>query len=86
LEGSGLGRGVAKRFATLGATVVLWDVNEKGNEDTKRQILDDWSGAKVHSMTVDLCDRNDIYRVAQQVKLKFVLFRLFIFSIRFEIK
>ncbi len=80
VEGSGLGRGVAKRFASLGATVVLWDVNEPGNEETKRQILDDSSSAKVHSMKVDLCDRNDIYRVAQQVRISiiFSLFSLFI--------
>jgi len=68
-KGSGLGRGVAKRFASLGATVVLWDVNENGNEETKRQILADCcSKAKVYSMKVDLCNRNDIYRVAQQVR------------------
>ncbi|CAF0968960.1 unnamed protein product [Rotaria sordida] len=66
--GSGLGRGVAKRLASLGATVVLWDVNEKGNEETKQQILDEWPGAKVYSMKVDLCNREDIYRVAQQVR------------------
>ncbi|CAF2908571.1 unnamed protein product [Rotaria sp. Silwood2] len=66
--GSGLGRGTAKRLASLGATVVLWDVNEKGNEETKQQILDKCSDAKVYSMKVDLCNREDIYRVAQKVK------------------
>lgn len=66
--GSGLGRGVAKRFASLGATVVLWDVNENGNEETKRQIQAVQSNAKVYAMKVNLCDREDIYRVAQQVK------------------
>ncbi|CAF4319548.1 unnamed protein product, partial [Adineta steineri] len=66
--GSGLGRGIAKRFAYYGATVILWDVNEKGNEETKREILADYPRTKVYSMKVDLCDRNDIYRVAHQVR------------------
>lgn len=66
-QGSGLGRGMAKRFASLGATVVLWDVNETGNEETKRQIQAAQPTAKVYSMKVNLCDRQDVYRVAQQV-------------------
>lgn len=69
--GSGLGRGVAKRFAALGATLVLWDVNERGNEETKQQILDQYSSTKVYAMRVDLCDRKDVYRVAEQVRTFF---------------
>ncbi|RCN34125.1 hypothetical protein ANCCAN_20040 [Ancylostoma caninum] len=37
-SGSGLGRGMA--FAKLGSKVVLWDINEKGNMETKK-MLDD---------------------------------------------
>ncbi|PIO60768.1 hypothetical protein TELCIR_17726 [Teladorsagia circumcincta] len=39
-SGSGLGRGMAVEFAKLGAKVVLWDINEKGNLETKH-MLDD---------------------------------------------
>ena len=60
--------------------------NEKGNEETKRQILNDWSGAKVYSMKVDLCDRNDIYRVAEQVGIKSLSIYIIYFFIRLEIK
>lgn len=33
-SGSGLGRSLATQFSSLGATLVLWDINTKGNEDT----------------------------------------------------
>ena len=32
--GSGIGRLIANKLAKLGATIVTWDVNEKGNLET----------------------------------------------------
>jgi all-trans-retinol dehydrogenase (NAD+) len=32
--GSGIGRLMALKLAELGATVVSWDINEKGNKET----------------------------------------------------
>ena len=34
--GSGIGRIIARKLASLGATVVTLDVNEKGNDETVR--------------------------------------------------
>ncbi|XP_030630133.1 retinol dehydrogenase 10-B isoform X1 [Chanos chanos] len=47
--GSGLGRLFAKEFARRGATLVLWDINRQGNEETAemvRQIYRDMSVSK----------------------------------------
>ncbi|CAD6189881.1 unnamed protein product [Caenorhabditis auriculariae] len=43
--GSGLGRLLAYEFGKLGCYLVLWDVNEKGNEET-RQTLES-AGVKI---------------------------------------
>jgi short-subunit dehydrogenase involved in D-alanine esterification of teichoic acids len=32
--GSGIGRLLAQKFAKLGAIIVTWDVNERGNKET----------------------------------------------------
>ena len=86
-SGSGLGRGVAKRLAALGATVVIWDVNETGNEQTKSEILNANRDAKIHSMRVNLCDRKEIYRAAEKVKhLFFLQFFKKKFSFGFQVK
>ena len=58
---------MALRFAKLKCRLVLWDVNEKGNEETLAM-------CKEHSVTVkaykvDLSDRDDVYNVANKVKL-----------------
>jgi all-trans-retinol dehydrogenase (NAD+) len=34
--GSGIGRLMALRLAELGATVVSWDINERGNKETEK--------------------------------------------------
>jgi len=45
----------------------LWDVNEKGNEETAKLIKA--IGAYVKSYKVDLSKREDIYNTAQKVCL-----------------
>ncbi|XP_045018752.1 short-chain dehydrogenase/reductase family 16C member 6 [Bubalus kerabau] len=64
---SGLGRLLAINFASLGAILVLWDINEEGNMETCRMIKEK-RDAKVFAYTCDCSNRQDVYRVADQVK------------------
>ncbi|XP_051465119.1 epidermal retinol dehydrogenase 2-like [Apus apus] len=65
--GSGIGRLLSLKFASLGATVVLWDINQEGLKETSR--LAKQNGAvRVHCYICDCSKREDIYRVADQVK------------------
>lgn len=64
-KGSGIGKLLAKKLAKLGAIVVVWDVDEKNNEQTKNEIVAD--GGKAYAYKCDLTKKDDIYRVAQQV-------------------
>ena len=63
---SGLGRLLAIKFARLGAILVLWDINEEGNMETCRMIKEK-RDAKVFPYTCDCSNRQDVYRVADQV-------------------
>ncbi|NXM87138.1 RDHE2 dehydrogenase, partial [Oenanthe oenanthe] len=65
--GSGIGRLLAIKFASLGATVVLWDINQEGLNCTVREAREKGTG-RVHSYICDCSKRQDIYRVADQVK------------------
>ncbi|KAB0371566.1 short-chain dehydrogenase/reductase family 16C member 6 [Muntiacus reevesi] len=64
---SGLGRLLAIEFARLGAILVLWDINEEGNMETRRMIKEK-QDAKVFAYTCDCSNRQDVYRTADQVK------------------
>ena len=63
--GSGIGRLMSVRFAQLGARLILWDINQTGNEETAQQVKA--VGASVRTYTVDLSNREAIYKAAQQV-------------------
>uniref|UniRef100_A0A8C5NQ74 RDHE2 dehydrogenase n=1 Tax=Junco hyemalis TaxID=40217 RepID=A0A8C5NQ74_JUNHY len=65
--GSGIGRLLAVKFASLGATVVLWDINQEGLKCTVGLVKEKGAG-RVHSYVCDCSKRQDIYRVADQVK------------------
>ena len=53
--GSGIGRLMCLRFARLGATVVTWDINKLGNEETVDMIKKE--GNRAFSYTVDMSSK-----------------------------
>lgn len=65
--GSGIGRLMALEFARLDARVVLWDINEDGNRETARMIKEK-HGARAYAYTCDCSDREEVYRIANQVE------------------
>ncbi|XP_036452268.1 epidermal retinol dehydrogenase 2 [Colossoma macropomum] len=65
--GSGLGRLMALEFARLGARLVLWDIDEEGNKETARLIKEEY-GTRAHTYTCDCSKREEVYKVADQVK------------------
>uniref|UniRef100_A0A8C3WC02 Short chain dehydrogenase/reductase family 16C member 5 n=1 Tax=Catagonus wagneri TaxID=51154 RepID=A0A8C3WC02_9CETA len=65
--GSGLGRLLALRFAHLGSVLVLWDISQEGNEET-RKMAQEAGAAGAYAYTCDCSRKEDVYRVADQVK------------------
>uniref|UniRef100_A0A2K6EF47 Short chain dehydrogenase/reductase family 16C member 5 n=1 Tax=Propithecus coquereli TaxID=379532 RepID=A0A2K6EF47_PROCO len=65
--GSGLGRLLAIHFASLGAILVLWDINQEGNMETCR-LAKEKGAVKVFAYTCDCSNRQEVYRVADQVR------------------
>lgn len=65
--GNGLGRLLALQFARLGSVLVLWDLNQEANEET-RQMAREAGATRVHAYTCDCSRKEEVYRVADQVK------------------
>lgn len=64
--GSGLGRLLAIHFARAGAILVLWDINQESNMETCK-LAKEKGGVKVFAYKCDCSNRQEIYRVADQV-------------------
>lgn len=70
--GSGLGRGMAIRFAKRGANLTLSDINEDGLLETKKMIKEETgSDTNVLTIKLDISNRQGIRDAAQQGLTKF---------------
>lgn len=65
--GSGLGQGLAVEFAKLGATVVGWDISERGLKSTNDKLLDLKLNLQWIPYKCDVSNRQEIYQVAKKV-------------------
>mmetsp|Transcript_21388 Transcript_21388/g.44525 ORF Transcript_21388/g.44525 Transcript_21388/m.44525 type:complete len:315 (+) Transcript_21388:105-1049(+) len=63
--GSGIGRGVAVKLASMGVKVALWDLNVQGMEETLKMI--EKVGGKGAIYKVNVCDKELVYATAKKV-------------------
>lgn len=64
--GGGLGRLFAQEFTKHGSEVVLWDIDGHCNEQTAKLVRE--MGGKAHTYTVDVTNREEVYRCADLVR------------------
>ncbi|KAK6727643.1 hypothetical protein RB195_005376 [Necator americanus] len=63
--GNGIGRLIAKKLVATGCILVLWDIDDIGNDQTKR--LCEEYGGEAYTYHVDMSDRQAIYATASKV-------------------
>ncbi|PIK53041.1 putative epidermal retinol dehydrogenase 2 isoform X2 [Apostichopus japonicus] len=64
--GNGFGRLFALEFTKLGATVVLWDINEKGAQDVVEECIA--LGGTAYAYKVDVSKSENVYKAAAAVR------------------
>jgi all-trans-retinol dehydrogenase (NAD+) len=67
--GHGIGKELALLYASEGATVVIWDINEKNGSQTVKEIAQ-LGYPKAHFFVCDVSSRDDVLRVAEEVRHK----------------
>ncbi|XP_071853925.1 epidermal retinol dehydrogenase 2-like isoform X1 [Apostichopus japonicus] len=65
-SGSGIGREVSLSLAKRGCHLVLWDINDEGNQETGRMVRS--LGAEANVYKCDVTDREAVYKVAKSVE------------------
>ena len=65
--GSGIGRALSLKFAKLGSTVILWDINKSAGDAVADEI-NSKSPNKAFSYKCDCSKREEVYRMAENVK------------------
>ncbi|KJH46674.1 oxidoreductase, short chain dehydrogenase/reductase family protein [Dictyocaulus viviparus] len=63
--GNGLGRHIAEKLALHQCILVLWDVDDEGNQETRS--ICEALGAKAYSYKVNISNRDEIYLAASRV-------------------
>lgn len=62
----GIGKETAFKYASLGAKVVCWDINEKGNNELLKEIKA--QGGKAFAYVCNVTKREEIMEVAEKTK------------------
>ncbi|XP_018366944.1 PREDICTED: short-chain dehydrogenase/reductase family 16C member 6-like [Trachymyrmex cornetzi] len=65
--GHGIGKELAIGYASLGATVICWDINEENNNKTMNDIKKKGNDS-VYAYRCDVADKKEVFRVAKKVK------------------
>ncbi|KAM6441440.1 estradiol 17-beta-dehydrogenase 11-like [Liasis olivaceus] len=65
-----LGRAIAYEFAKFQSKLVLWDVNEKGLQETAEEYRK--LGAIAHTFMVNVGDKEEVYKTAEKTTKAFL--------------
>ncbi|KOC62508.1 Short-chain dehydrogenase/reductase family 16C member 6 [Habropoda laboriosa] len=68
--GHGIGKELALKYASLGATVVCWDLNQQGNEETVNEIKQISATTKAYGYKCDVSKREEVFKVAEKVRVE----------------
>ncbi|KAK1124726.1 hypothetical protein K0M31_006088 [Melipona bicolor] len=63
----GIGKELALKYASLRATVVCWDINEEGNNETVEEIKQN-GVSKAYGYKCDVSNREEVIKTAEKVK------------------
>ncbi|XP_017876430.1 short-chain dehydrogenase/reductase family 16C member 6 [Ceratina calcarata] len=65
--GHGIGKELALKYASLGATVVCWDLNQEGNNATVNEIKQ-LGKTKAYGYKCDVSNREEVFKTAEKVR------------------